>query len=777
MRNSKRNKAGKAVASIMAASLIGTAVPSMQAYADITSNNSAYNSDWSDGHACGTVSTFNADLECTDSEYNCNVNVSIQEYADGSETWSISASGDIELKPGKYYNLHQIGGFKEHGTISVLPANWMSGENIKVDSSVDINDANVFSLALYFNADGKDTISVPNGREIVRLSTTNTSDAVYVEDYDYIDRLDANLDGKVDACDASTILSIYADNSTDKPVRNMGEYYKLQDIKPNTKDGLWYDYPVAWNTAYGTPTWLRGILEEYNTTTEVITADGAREVRVNIKRFTDGQITIEVYNDSDAIKLVNTKEADSDYDKEFKQVIFRYPISVPDGYTVGISGEDTIETGIVTTDRCPSDDLFIMGKPSDYSIIDKAGAIRHASFSRRPVIRTANNSDYLPTGKVATITIVPDKTFRVDKTQDLIDIFGVSGWTEFDADYSNPRTVSAADDNYVKPEDTDDGIKCSGIIQSYTRNYFPENDLISRLDANLDGKVDACDASTVLSIYAYNSTRGNVKTMGDYYSNVKRDEEQKKKVNTTAKQAIEDLIANKYSTSGLRKYDLSIDRAGAESRYCSYEITPKSVLIKDTVTSADKTATTISNYGYNYNADNGMFTKSEMSDDCEDTDKIIDMPCVDILDAFIADELYEDIEFSNISESGDSIRANVTLPLRKFAANTSYYRFDAVTDDDIDNTKINVTFYINKNTGLVNSISVPSTDIFNLSERTKVLYKYHDDEDFRAKVEADLQKEYGDSWESIIETKPSVLDAYMKKSNSTVTIRCNYGKD
>ena len=265
--------------------------------------------------------------------------------------------------------------------------------------------------------------------------------------------------------------------------------------------------------------------------------------------------------------------------------------------------------------------------------------------------------------------------------------------------------------------------------------------------------------------------------MGDYYSNVKRDEEQRQKVKTTAKQAIEDLIANKYSTGGLRKYDLSIDRAGAESRYCSYEITPKSVLIKDTVTSADKTATTISNYGYNYNADNGMFTKSEMSDDCEDTDKIIDMPCVDILDAFIADELYEDIEFSNISESGDSIRANVTLPLRKFADNTSYYRFDAVTDDDLDNTKINVTFYINKNTGLVNSISVPSTDIFNLSERTKVLYKYHDDEDFRAKVEADLQKEYGDSWESIIETKPSVLDAYMNKSNSTVTIRCNYGKD
>lgn len=777
MINNKRSKAGKVVASIMAASLIGAVVPSMQAYADITSNNSAYNSDWSDGHACGTASTFNTDLECADSDYNCNVSVSIQEYADGSETWSISASGDIELKPGKYYNLQQIGGFKEHGTISVLPGNWMSGENIKVDSSVDINDADVFSLSLYFDADDKDTISVPNGSEIVRLSTTNTSDAVYVEDYDYIDRLDANLDGKVDACDASTILSIYADNSTDKPVKSMGGYYKIHNIEPNTKDGLWNNYPVAWNTAYGTPTWLRGILEDYNTTTEVITADGAREVRVNIKRFTDGQITIEVYNDSDDIKLVNTKEADSNYDKEFKQVIFRYPISVPDGYTVGISGEDSIETGIITTNDCPGDSLLIMGKQSDYSIIDKVGTIRHASFSRRPVIRTADNSDYLPTGKVATINIVPDKTFRVDKTQDLIDIFGVSGWTGFDADYSNPRTVSVADNNYVKPEDTYDSIKCSGVIQSYTRSYSPENDLISRLDANLDGKADACDASTVLSIYAYNSTRGNIKTMGDYYSNVKRDEEQKKKVNNTAKQAIENLIANKYSLDGLRKYELSIDRAGAESRCCSYEITPKSVLIEDTVTSANKTITTIRNYGYNYNADTGMFTKTEMSDDCEDTDKIIDMPCVNILDSFIADELYNDIEFSNISESGDSIRANVTIPLRKFADNTSYYRFDAITDAELDNTKINVTFYINKNTGLVSSISVPSTDIFNLSERTKVLYKYHEDEDFRTKVEADLQKEYGDSWESIIETKPSVLDTYMNKSNSTVTIRCNYGKD
>ncbi|SFX69985.1 hypothetical protein [Ruminococcus sp. XPD3002] len=46
---------------------------------------------------------------------------------------------------------------------------------------------------------------------------------------DDIDRLDANSDGKVDASDASIILSIYAYNSTNKvPITSLSEYFSIE---------------------------------------------------------------------------------------------------------------------------------------------------------------------------------------------------------------------------------------------------------------------------------------------------------------------------------------------------------------------------------------------------------------------------------------------------------------------------------------------------------------------------------------------------------------------
>lgn len=479
-----------------------------------------YDMRWSDGQEVDTI-LMPVTLKRSDNLQDVKVNVNITRYYDGTEVWDLVLPENTEfvLKKSstdndntKIYKVDQIGSVGENGGASFIP-NPELVDGIETCGIIDINEYGTFDIGFVLANNGKykgDTVIIRAHKSLGKIivKNNNSVDLDYSEDYDFINRLDANLDGSVDARDASTVLGIYADNSTNKPVNTMGEFYKVSGYTPNISGD-------AWNTSFGVLDCLKYKANEVDMDVHVSTPTGSKVLDGHIERYSDGSFDIELVNNDEELKL--NEPLNSIYNKRY--INATSCISIPDDYTMSFDCMEDIEASITSL---PGTILKNEIDLTPGELVKFNGNIKAGNYSQFITFNVGSDATYLPVGTIAKIHIEPDKEFRDSTKQrmDAVDIFCELGCYEATSSDGSSLTIS----NYFGYDgfEKKDGIDVfDGIMQWYDYDYNADKDYINRLDANLDGSVDARDASTILCLYAHNSTHEYVDTLGKYNKAVK----------------------------------------------------------------------------------------------------------------------------------------------------------------------------------------------------------------------------------------------------------------
>ena len=767
----KQRKMIKALAGIIASVITcSTTVTAVTANALSPVDKPAYDVSWSDGHACGTVQVLRTTLENnTDSSKNCNVTVNIQQCYDGSEIWSVQADGDIELDINNdesdiEYSLSQITAIENNGGITVNRGKSLS---CRFSSRTRINSAGVVSIDIALSnkdGDSESVVKLQNHQEIARVYVNNVKDAElnYDENTDYIDRLDANLDGKVDACDASTVLSIYADNSTNKPVETMGDYYKISEITPAST--------ASWSKKLSLPKYLKSERSNNTAHLEYATANGQKEIEINRIMFNDDSYKITLFNEEDVEfdDIVNAGYTPTNTNS--KAIGLRKVIVVPDNYTIGVEQLSDVDVDIIELDDNTEPYLSL----SEYNKDDFALAgtdVRYGTKMRYVAIVIPEGVTF-KRGEIANIYITPDKAHIEDETFDLVDIFGLEGWTGIKNNKEYKRIYRCGTITYAEPTgDYNYDYMLNGVINQITYMYDASVDTIDRLDTNLDGKVDACDASTILSIYACNSTNKEVKTMGDYNRYVAEEAEKKQDMESITREAIGNLIENKFNLDENKAYQLNRERTDNNVKWSinvDYTITKTSLNMSE-VSGSDSSGTWVANtklYNYSYNNEDDVYerkVKDENGEEYIDSALLTNIENVKLLDTFLADALYEDIQISSLSDNGNKITATIQMPIENFLRGNRSYDLDSVMDKETSKN-ISAVVTVDKATKTVKSLDFDTSTIEKVYVRSVLVKRFFDGseetEGFRNQMYSYLGRKHENLSEDLA-NDPSIMDEFV----------------